>query len=48
MTMNQAIANLYLRHQISIEEAQSRCTDIQELNDIIARARIKSEGMGNN
>ena len=43
MTMNQAIANLYLRRQISLEEAHSRCTDIQEINEIISRARMKAE-----
>ncbi len=38
-TMNQALADLYLRRLITIETAMNRSPDPQELNDIIARRR---------
>ena len=38
-TMNQALADLYLRRLITIETAMNRSPDPQELNDIIARKR---------
>jgi twitching motility protein PilT len=46
MTMNQSLGNLYLQRKISLEEAMSHSSDVQELNDIIARGRLKAEGMG--
>ncbi len=38
-TMNQSLADLYLKRYITVEEAMNRSPDSQELNDIIARTR---------
>ncbi|MFP4459595.1 MAG: type IV pilus twitching motility protein PilT [Candidatus Zixiibacteriota bacterium] len=43
MTMNQSLANLYLARKISLEQAMERSSDVQELNDIIARSRLKAQ-----
>ena len=35
-TMNQALANLYLKRQISLDDAMARSSDIEELRNLIA------------
>jgi twitching motility protein PilT len=40
-TMNQALANLYFRRQITMNDAMSRSSDIDELRQIIAKGPVK-------
>lgn len=37
ITLNQSLAELYLARKVSLGDAQSRSSNVQELNDLLAR-----------
>ncbi|HEX7402039.1 MAG TPA: type IV pili twitching motility protein PilT, partial [candidate division Zixibacteria bacterium] len=44
-TMNQSLAELYLKHKITLGDALGRSSNIQELNELLARkAEIGQRG----
>jgi len=47
-TMNQALANLYFRRQITMNDAMSRSSDIDELRQIIAKGPARRPGSPDN
>jgi len=36
-TMNQSLAELYLKHKITLGDAMARSSNVQELNELLAR-----------
>jgi twitching motility protein PilT len=45
-TMNQSLAELYMRRQITLEEAENRCHDFEEFRRMIGEAQSKAQTAG--
>ena len=44
-TMNMSLADLYLKHKITIGEAMARSSNVQELNEMLSRVQSGQPAM---
>jgi twitching motility protein PilT len=44
ITLNQSLAELYLSRKITLQDAQGRSSNVQELNDLLARKQPQLAG----